>query len=74
MLVRITSRPSSSSQPMEPWVSNCAWEIRAVCQVPPTVMVDAASVASTSPPNPSWNEEMTLRSASNTRSSGVRSG
>ena len=45
MLVRTTSRPSSSSQPRAPWVSSAAWVTRAVCQVPVTVAAAAARPA-----------------------------
>ncbi len=73
-LVRSTSRPSSSSQPSEPCVSSWAWLTRWVRQVPATVTADAARAASTSPPKPAWSAAITLRPASSTRSSGVRSG
>ena len=53
VLVRRTSRPSSSSQPIEPWVSSWAWlSALRCCQVPLTVTsrcrergVDVAAVA-----------------------------
>ena len=59
---------------MLPWVSSCPCVTRAVLQVPDTVVCEAASASSGSPPKPSWKEAITLRCASATRSSGVRSG
>ena len=74
VLVRITSRPSSSSQPMDAWVSSAVCATRVVCQRAvddgtTSARAAAASPASTSP-TPLCRSATTLRAGSAIRASG----